>query len=286
MPTPTVWKLLPLSLPFAVMFVGGFTLALLQSLGFFLPVPHHGGPLDAYTALLRADMLQSAFFSVYVAAVSATLSVCAGAVLAHGIWRLPARMQQASLVYKIPLILPHIAVAFIVLVFWTRTGFVSSLLFQAGGIDSPSEFPSLLYGGNGLGMILAYMLKETPFMIILGVAALRRLDPRLVQTAQMYGASEATIFRTISLPQLKPVLHTVFIILFLYTFGAFDIPWLLGESRPAMLSIEAYNLYFRRELADRSTAMALLVLMFLFSTAFIAAYAKVAAKLEGRVRKI
>lgn len=282
----TVLKMLPLAIPFTVLFVGGLGLAVAQSLGFLLPVAHAGQPLDAYRALLQPQVLSSALFSVYVALLSAGLSVGFGAVLAHGVWRLPARWQSASVIYKIPLVLPHIAVAFIVLVFWTRTGFVSSLLHQAGLIDRPQDFPALLYGGNGLGMIMAYVLKETPFAIILGVASLKRLDPRLVQTASMLGASETTIFRSISLPQLRPVLHTVFIILFLYTFGAFDIPWLLGESRPAMLSIEAYNLYFRRELSDRATAMALLVVMFLFSAAFIAAYAKIAARLKGRERKI
>lgn len=282
----TFAKMLPVAVPFAVLFVGGLGLAVAQSFGFLLPVPHQGHPLDAYRALMHPRTLSSAAFSLYVALVSAGLSVCFGALWAHGIWRLPHRWQTVSTIYKIPLVLPHIAVAFIVLVLWTRTGLVSSLLFQAGVLETPQDFPSLLYGGNGLGMILAYALKETPFAILLAVATLKRLDPRLVQTARMLGASEATIFRSISLPQLKPVLHTVFIILFLYTFGAFDIPWLLGESRPAMLSIEAYNLYFRKELADRPTAMALLVLMFLFSAAFIAAYAKIAGRLEGQERKL
>ena len=155
------------------------------------------------------------------------------------------------MVYKIPLILPHIAVAFLVLVFWTKSGFVSSICFHLGWVQRPGDFPSVVYGGTGLGMILAYLYKETPFVILLAWAVLKRLDPRLIQTAYMLGAGRWRVFRRVVLPHMRHVLHTTFIILFLYGFGAFDIPFLVGESSPGMLSIEAFNLYFRRSLADR-----------------------------------
>jgi putative spermidine/putrescine transport system permease protein len=82
------------------------------------------------------------------------------------------------------------------------------------------------------------------------------------------------------------VLHTAFLILFLYTFGAFDIPYLLGESRPAMVAMRVYSLYFERDLANRPTAMALLVLMLLLAVAFIALYARASARLGAGERRL
>ncbi len=58
----------------------------------------------------------SFFFSLGVAAASALFSVAAGTFLAYRVWQLPRQLATAALVYKIPLILPHISVAFVILV--------------------------------------------------------------------------------------------------------------------------------------------------------------------------
>lgn len=282
----TLLKLSPLLVPLVVLFLGGLCMGVAQSLGFWLPVPHEGTLFSAYAQLLRPHILSAALHSVWVAWASTALSVGIGAVLAYLIWRLPATWQQKSVIYKIPLILPHIGVAFIVLVFWSQSGLIASLAHQIGLIDAPGQFPSLIHGTSGAGMILAYVFKEVPFVIILALAVLKRMDPRLVQTAAMLGASPVTVFRRIALPHMAPALHTAGIILFLYGFGAFDIPFLLGDSNPSMLSIEAFNLYFRRDLVNRPEAMAILVCMFLFSLGFIVVYTRMAARLSNRERKL
>jgi putative spermidine/putrescine transport system permease protein len=274
-------------LPYLVLFCGGVLLTVCQSVGILTPLPFAGGFWDAYARLLKERSFFVSFgFSLWVAATSATLAVTAGTVLAYRVWRLPARLAAFSLVYKIPLILPHIAVAFVVLVFWSRSGIIASAAHTLGWIGSMHEFPDLLYSGWGLGMILAYALKGTPFAMLLVMALLARFDVRQIQTAAMLGASAARIFFCVVLPRLGPAMHTAFIILFLYSFGAFDIPYLLSESRPGMLSIHVYNLYFKHDLSRRPEAMAILTLMFGFAVVFIIAYTKVVRRLENGVRKL
>lgn len=282
----TLLKLSPLLVPLVVLFVGGLALAVAQSLGYLLPFPLDGGRFDAYRNLWQPHFFKSAGLSLGVAFAAAMSAVWIGAVIASVIWRLPDRLQRASIVYKVPLILPHIAVAFIVLLFWSRSGIFSAAAYHAGLIERIDQFPAVLFSGNGLGMIAAYAYKEIPFAILMAYAALKRLDQRVVFAARMLGGGEVMIFFRIIVPHLSRTLHTVFIILFLYAFGAFDIPFLLGESSPGMLSIEAYNLYFRRELADRPTAMAVLTCMFLFSLVFIWGYTRVASRLQPRERKL
>ena len=279
--------LYPLLLPYLALFCGGVTLTVCQSLGIFTPLPHPGGLLDAYAGLLSDTAFFSSFgFSLWVAAASAFLAVTAGAFLAYRVWQLPGRLAPLALVYKIPLILPHIAVAFLVLIFWSRSGIVASAAHELGLIRTMHEFPNILYSGWGLGMILAYGLKGTPFAMLLALALLARFDIRQVQTAAMLGASGRRIFFSIVLPRLAPALHTGFIILFLYSFGAFDIPYILSESRPGMLSIHVYNLYFKHDLVRRPEAMAILTLMFCFAVLFILAYSKMVSRLENGVRKL
>lgn len=282
----TLLKLSPLLIPLLVLFGGGLFMGIAQSMGFWLPVPYEGGLFEAYAELLRPHILDAALHSLWVAWASAALAVSIGAVIAYLIWQLPPRLERLTVVYKVPLILPHIGVAFIVLIFWSQSGVFASLVHQLGWIDAPEDFPSLIHGASGAGMILAYVFKEVPFVIILTLAVLKRMDGRLIQTATMLGASQSTIFRKVALPHMLPALNTAGIILFLYGFGAFDIPFLLGDSSPGMLSIEAYNLYFRRDLVNRPVAMAILVCMFFFSLAFIAVYTRIAARLSGKDRKL
>lgn len=280
-------RLSPLLLPYLVLFCGGVFLTVCQSLGVATPLPHEGGLLDAYARILGDPSFFASFgFSLWVAAASAAMAVTAGTLLAYRVWQLPRRLAGAALIYKIPLILPHIAVAFVVLVFWSRSGILASVCHALGLIQSMQEFPNVLYSGWGLGMILAYSLKGAPFAMLLVLALLARFDIRQIQTAAMLGASGTRIFFTIVLPRLAPAVHTAFIILFLYSFGAFDIPYILSESRPGMLSIHVYNLYFKHDLIRRPEAMAILTLMFAFAVLFIFAYSKTVRRLENGVRKL
>lgn len=282
-----ILKLSPLMLPFAVLFCGGVFLTVCQSLGIFTPLPHTGGIFTAYGVVLSDPSFFGSFgFSLGVALVSAAASVAGATFLAYRVWQLPKAMTGAALVYKIPLILPHIAVAFVVLIFWSQSGILSSLAYHLGLIQSMQDFPNILYSGWGVGMILAYTLKGTPFAMLLILAVLVRFDVRQIQTAAMLGASKPRIFFTIVLPRLAPALHTSFIILFLYSFGAFDIPYILSESRPGMLSLNVFDLYFKHDLARRPEAMAILTLMFFFAVLFIIAYSKTVTHLENGVRKL
>lgn len=284
--TKIILQLSPVLLPFILVFTGGLFLAGAQSFGFFLPLPVEGGMFEAYARLLAPHYLASFLFSLHTAFFSALLSTVIGTLLAYAVWRMPESLQRFTPVYKILLILPHIAAAFIILLLFSKSGLISALGHHAGLVERPADFPSLLYGGNGAGMILAYVYKETPFVMLMALAVLKRLDPRLIQTAVMLGASRTTAFMKVVLPHLMPTCHTVFIIFFLYSFGAFEVPFLLGESSPAMLSIEVYNLYFKMSFDNRPEAMALLVLMFLFSTGFIALYVKVAATVTNQERAL
>ena len=285
----TALKLAPLALPVALLFGGGLALAVAQSFGLLLPAPASGelwgGPWAGYARLLEPHLLASLGMSLWVGLASAALATALGAVLAWGVWRLPPSLERLGLVYKTPLILPHIAVAFLAILLWSRSGLLASVAWQSGWIDAPADFPDLLYAGGG-GMILAYVYKMTPFALLLAHAALRRLDPRLAETARMLGAGEGRVFLRIGVAHMAPVLHTVFIILFLYAFGAFDIPFALGGGQPRMLSVTIYTLYFERSLAERPAAMALLVVVFLLAAGCIAAYVRVAARLGGEVRKL
>lgn len=278
-------RLLPLLIPFVLLFLGGLALTVAQSLGVGLPLPVpalRADPLAAYAAVLGdAAFWESFGFSLYVSFTAALGSVGLGAVLAYGIWNLPGRLQGPAVIYKVALVLPHVAIAFIVLVLLSQSGWVASLAHALGFIRQPADFPALLFAGNGLGLVAAYVFKGAGFSILMCLALLKRLDPRLITTARMLGAGRAGAFFRIVVPHLAPAMSASFLILFLYGFGAFDIPFLLSESSPGMLSIRVYSLFFERDLTQRPQAMAMLVVMLAFSAVFIVLYTLAARRLKG-----
>ncbi|MEF2144893.1 MAG: sugar ABC transporter permease, partial [Desulfovibrionaceae bacterium] len=131
----TLLKFSPLFLPFGLLFLGGFGVAVAQSLGLFLPFDYHGGLFDAYAGLLAPHHLRSFAFSLWVGGMSALLPVCLGALLAYGVWKMPRSLERFAVIYKTPLILPHVAVGFIVLVFWSRSGWLASLGHSLGLVE-------------------------------------------------------------------------------------------------------------------------------------------------------
>lgn len=282
-----VLRLAPLLAPFGILLAGGVGLTVAQSLGVLLPVPVPGGPLEGYRAVLSAPgFWETCLFSLGVALASALLSVATGTWLGYALWRLPPQMRRLGIVYKLQLILPHLSVAFVVLLFWSPTGILASVLYQLGLLETPDQFPNILYSGYGLGMILAYTCKGVPFVMLLVLALLARFDRRQLATARMLGAGWWQTARYVLYPHLRPATHTSFIILFLYSFGAFDIPFILGESRPGMLSIAVFNRYFKSPLDKRPEAMAMLVIMFLFAATFIVLYGRIVRHIDNAARKL
>jgi putative spermidine/putrescine transport system permease protein len=280
-------RLSPLLLPFVAVFGCGLLITLLQSFGIWMFSYRYEDMLFAYKELFGSRWFyQSALFSLYVAAISATIAVVLGTLLAYQLWRLPQRLHTILAMYKIPLILPHIGVGFLAVILLAKTGVFSAILHSLGLLETFAAFPNLLYGSYGVDLIGAYVYKETPFVMIMIYGMLCRLDRRLLDTGHMLGASSLRIFFSLVVPYLLPIINTSFIILFVYSFGAFDLPFILGDSYPGMLAIRVYEYFFQKDLVMRPLAMALLSLMFLFSTLFIVGYLHFVRRVALEVRKL
>jgi thiamine transport system permease protein len=68
-----------------------------------------------------------------------------------------------------------------------------------------------------------------------------RIDPRLLEAAQVLGASGWTVFRRITLPLLRPALAAAASIVFLFTFTSFGVVLILGGFEYATLEVEIYR---------------------------------------------
>ncbi|HZR47152.1 MAG TPA: sugar ABC transporter permease [Candidatus Manganitrophaceae bacterium] len=97
--------------------------------------------------------------------------------------------------------------------------------------------------------IMADVWKTTPFVVILFVAGLQVIPRDLYLAALVDGASGLQIFRSITLPLLKPVILIVLLFRTLDAFRVFDTIYVLTGGGPAntteTLSIYAYKVLFQ-----------------------------------------
>ncbi|GAB6091426.1 ABC transporter permease [Spirochaeta dissipatitropha] len=238
---------------------------------------------DAWdTALSQPALAVNLLFSLYVAFVSTLVSVVAGTGLAYLVRRLPLKHERRGTLFFLPLILPHIVVGFLVMLWFSQSGILASFLERL----LPGTYRSPLFTGNGAGIILGYVYKSTPFVVILILPILRKVSDSYIHTARMLGASETEIFFHIILPRILPGLSASAIILFVYSFGAYDLPFVVGESRPRMISLYLYRAYFARPVGERPAAAALLMIVFGIGLLLVCIYAYAVRGIEDRERKL
>lgn len=91
--------------------------------------------------------------------------------------------------------------------------------------------------------------KTTPFVVLLLMAGLQSIPQELYKAARVDGASNWCIFKTITLPLLKPAILVVLLFRTLDAFRIFDAIYVLTGGGPAntteTLSIYAYKILFQ-----------------------------------------
>lgn len=244
-----MYRLWVLSLPalsLLVLFVGGQVLVLVDGLS---------GWLQLWTPAEPGSLARSLWLTLRLAFVSSGLAVLLGLGAAFLLVR--RRSAFWLTVQTWPVIVPHMVVALLIINLFTASGLVPRLLYACGLITTMRDFPTLLNDTHGVGMVVAYVWKGLPFAALVTGNALLRLSPRLVESARLLGAGPWRAAWEVTLPLLRPVNVSAFVLLFTFALGAFEIPFLLGATEPRTLAVLIYDGLSSADLARRPAALAL-----------------------------
>lgn len=253
----TPYLLLLPQIVLSIIFLAGIISGLVQSFGMIPSLGLVTPTLQYYKDLLaREDFLSSLLFSVYVAMTSSLLSVVLGVFFCALLIRLKKTKGLTMRIVQLPIIVPHVIVAFFVIHFFSQNGLFARLLFHADRIAGQEQFPLLVFDRNGIGIILGYLWKETPFIVYFVMALMANIDESLGEAAVNLGASRIKTFFRITLPLCLPTVVGGFLILFTYSLGAYELPYILGATEPKVLPIWAYIQYTHPDLHNRPYAMA------------------------------
>lgn len=259
------------------LFGGGFVYSVLQSLGWQPLIGSMNLSLDAYHNLLFAPEYREVFwsgllFSLWISLASTVISAVLAVLIALLIHQTAQRSRVWSFLFQFNLPVPHLVAAIGILFLLGQSGLLSRATAALGITDTPANFPVLVRDANGIGIIIAYVWKEMPFIGVIVLGVLKSLNESMIQTARNLGANAWQRFRYIILPLIAPSLLSSSLIVFAFTFGAYEIPTLLGVRYPRALPVTALMLFNDADLNSRAEAMALSVLITLVTSVVIGGY--------------
>jgi ABC-type sugar transport system permease subunit len=222
----------------------------------------------AQDAVFWRDLAQTFEFTAISVSLEVVLGLAA-ALLLNRIGRGRTAMNSSVIM---PWVLPTVVAATMwSLILNDRIGLVNSVLGRLGLMSEP-----IVWLGPRLAMtsvILADVWKTTPFVAIILLAGLKSIPPHYYEAAQLDGAGRWAMFRSITLPLLRPFIAVALLFRAMDAFRIFDLIWVLtgGASRTETLSIYIYRVLFRySDLGYGSTiTVALFAIVFLMSLGLI-----------------
>ena len=264
------------------LFAGGLLLALAQSLGYFPPTGERCFTLTHYRGLfVDPEFRYSLVLTLAVASASTLISSAAGLALALPLRQITPRRPVFNALLQVPIAVPHLVMAVALIDVIAPSGLIARVFYAVGLIKGPADFAPLVGDRYGLGIILAYVLKETPFIALMVLAVLARLGDEYDGVARTLGASAWQRWRYVTLPMVAPAAVSAALVVFAFIFGAFEIPFLLGRPYPAMLPVIAQRQFMDVDLAARPDAIAVAVTIAAIATLLAWAYMRLARNLVG-----
>lgn len=261
---------------------------LVQSLG-YIPAFDLTQPTLAYYKAVFSDpdFVSALFVSLKIALWSAVLACVLGVALSMALIRLRKNKGRAVYLVRFPILIPHAVVAVFMIQLLSQTGLLARVGYALGLVEDYTRFPQLLYTPGYGGAIAAYLWKEIPFVAYFVLAFMGSISDTLGEAAENLGASSARSFWEVTLPLSVPVIARAFLIIFIFAFGGYELPLLLGATLPKALPVQAYLAYMNPDLRQRPLAMAMngviLLLSILMSAAYWYLVRRASRRMEGSV---
>ena len=255
-----------------------------QSLGYIPAFNLTKLTLRYYGEVFRnPDFARSVWVSLKIALWSAVFACIFGVALSMAL--IKTRKTRGATIYaiRLPILVPHAVVALFVVQLCGQTGLIARTGYALGLLEDYNQFPQLLYTPSYLGTILAYLWKEIPFVAYFVLAFMSSISESLGEAAENLGASPVRSFFEVTLPLSLRVISKAFLIIFIFAFGGYELPLLLGSTLPKALSVQTYLSYMNPDLLQRPLAMAMNGTMLLLSAAVACLYAFLVTRLNRRI---
>jgi len=251
----------------------------LQSIGLYSLVGESHLTADFWLALLDKGFLDSFLFSLKVGVGSAFGTLLFSYPLALFLRRKRFGSRTIGSIIKIPLFVPALVAAFLILNVLAFNGILNSALMGLGLIDRPLRMLNDTFGWNVLAI---QVWKNLPFQLLIIASVLESIQTDIEDAARNLGASPWRVILHIVLPLSAPGILIAVVLVFILTFGDYAITRVAGPVYPSSLSVLMYTDAFTLQQWGIAACIGMVIIV--ASLGFVAIYARAARVIEGMGR--
>jgi putative spermidine/putrescine transport system permease protein len=251
----------------------------LQSIGLYSLVGESHLTADFWLSLLDKGFLDSFLFSLKVGVGSAFGTLLFSYPLALFLRRKRFGSRTIGSIIKIPLFVPALVAAFLILNVLAFNGILNSALMGLGLIDRPLRMLNDTFGWNVLAI---QVWKNLPFQLLIIASVLESIQTDIEDAARNLGASPWRVILHIILPLSAPGILIAVVLVFILTFGDYAITRVAGPVYPSSLSVLMYTDAFTLQQWGIAACIGMVIIV--ASLGFVAIYARAARVIEGMGR--
>ncbi|MCA9924625.1 MAG: iron ABC transporter permease, partial [Anaerolineales bacterium] len=209
----------------------------------------------------RTYFWKTIWFTTWQAAVSTLLTLLIGFPAAYlfARYRFPGKSLLKALT-AVPFVMPTVVVAAAFRALLGVNGPVNQVLMALFRLDdAPLRIEQTL-----TMILLAHVFYNVTVVVRLVGGFWANLNPRMVEAAQLLGASRRRAFWEVTLPLLRPSLLSAALLIYLFTFTSFGVILILGGPAFSTLETEIYRQYVTFLRPDVAAILSLLQIVFTF----------------------
>ena len=213
------------------------------------------------TVLDRSYFAAIIAFTAWQALLSTALTMLIGVPAAYifARYQFPLKSLLRAL-FTVPFVMPTVVVAAAFRALLGPSGPVNDLLMSWLDLArAPIRLERTL-----TIILIAHVFYNVSIVVRLLGGFWANLSPRLVEAAQMLGASPLQAFRRVTLPVLSPALFGAGLLVYLFTFTSFGVVLLLGGPQYSTIETEIYRQYVTFLNLDVAALLSLFQIVFTF----------------------
>jgi putative spermidine/putrescine transport system permease protein len=223
----------------AVFLAAVLAMTVMQSVGLFSFTAKTEIGLQSWAAAATGQTWDSFSYSAKIAATSAFGALVLAYPFALYLRRSFVGKPLLNAIVRVPLFVPALVAAFLILNVMSFHGIVNDVLVRLGVIAEPLR---LTHDDWGLGVVFIQVWKNLPFLALILTAVLADVPGDLEDAARNLGAGPFAVFRHVLLPLSIPGAQTGVTLVFIGVLGDFAINAIAGPLYPPSLSIRMYLL--------------------------------------------
>lgn len=265
---------------FIIVFLSfAFLLTVFQSFGLFSLIGESSFTFKFWKIIIEKEFLDSFLFSLKVGIGSAFGTLLFSYPIALFLRKKGFGKKTLGSLIKIPLFIPALVVAFLIVNIISYHGLINSALMALGIVDEPLR---MLNDQFGWGVLFIQIWKNTPFQLLIISSSLATIRDDLEDAAMNLGANRFQVVTRIIIPLSIPGILVAVILVFIMTFGDFAITKVAGPVYPSSMSVRMLTEAMIFQEWNRAAVMGVVIMA--TALIFVTFYTKIAKMLQENSR--